>query len=57
VLGTILICVPIIALSGWRMAAAAVLDWPAGLGSLVFTLSATCMVAAGVGAGLRRLRD
>ncbi len=56
VLGTVGICAPIIFLSGWRMAVAAVADWPVELASLVFALSATCMVAGGIGAWLRWLR-
>jgi hypothetical protein len=57
VLGTVAICVPIVALSGWRMSASAVVNWPVGLASLVFVLSATCMAAAAFGAGLRRLQS
>jgi hypothetical protein len=55
VLGTVAVCVPVILLSGWRMAVAAVIGWPVGLASLVFALSAICMVAALVGAWLRRM--
>jgi hypothetical protein len=54
--GTLAVCVPVVALSGWRMAASAVVDWPTGLASLVFVLSAMCMAAAAFGAGVRRLR-
>lgn len=56
VLGTVVICVPIVALSGWRMSASTVVDWPVGLASLVFVLSAMCMAAAGFGTGLRWLQ-
>jgi hypothetical protein len=53
VLGTIAICVPIVVLSGWRMAASDVVGWPTGLASLVFALSAICMAAALIGAWWR----
>lgn len=53
VMGMVAVCVPIILLSGWRLAAAGVMGWPAGLASLVFTLTATCLVTAALGAWLR----
>jgi hypothetical protein len=56
VLGTVVICVPVVVLSGWRMSASTVVDWPVGLASLVFVLSAICMTAAAFGAALRRLQ-
>lgn len=53
VLGTVAVCVPIILLSGWRLAAAGLIGWPTDLASLVFSLSATCMLTALIGAWLR----
>lgn len=53
VLGTVLVCVPVIVLSGWRMAVGGVIGWPTGLASLVFSLSATCMITAMIGAWVR----
>ncbi len=50
VAGTISICAPIVVLSGWRMAASGVLEWPISLASLVFSLSVTCMISAALGA-------
>ena len=57
VLGLLAVCVPIIVLSGWRMVAAPVVDWPVGLAALIFTLTAICIVSASIGAWVRRLRD
>jgi hypothetical protein len=51
--GTLAVCVPIVVLSGWRMAAADVLAWPINLASLVFTLSVMTLTAAGLGAWMR----
>lgn len=53
VAGTVGVCLPAIALSGWRMAVSGAVDWPVGLASLVFSLSATSMAAAVIGAWLR----
>ncbi len=55
VLGTVAVCLPIIVLSGWRMAASGVIGWPTGLSSLIFSLSAICMVTALIGTWLRRV--
>ncbi len=57
VLGLLAVCAPIIVLSGWRMVAASVVDWPVGLAALVFTLTATCIFSASIGAWVRHLRD
>jgi hypothetical protein len=54
VAGVCAVCLAVIALSGWRMAAAGVVDWPTGLASLIFVHSATCMAAALLGTWLRR---
>jgi hypothetical protein len=53
--GTLAVTVPVILLSGWRLAVSGVTGWPVGLGSLVFSLSLTCMVTAGLGAWVRRV--
>ena len=52
--GFLAVCVPVVVLSGWRLVAGNVLDWPTELATLVFGLSATCMPAALVGWWLRR---
>lgn len=57
VLGTVVVCAPIIVLSGWRMAASGVIGWPTGLASLIFSLSATCMITALLGAWLRHRNE
>jgi hypothetical protein len=54
-LGTAAVTVPVILLSGWRLAASGVTGWPIGLASLVFSLSLTCMMTAMLGAWLRRV--
>jgi hypothetical protein len=54
VLGFVVVCVPVVVLSGWRLAAGDVLDWPSQVAALVFGLSVTCMPAALVGWWLRR---
>jgi hypothetical protein len=54
-IGTIAVTVPVILLSGWRLAASGVTGWPVGLASLVFSLSLTCMMTAVLGAWLRRV--
>lgn len=54
VLGFVVVCVPVVVLSGWRLAAGDVLDWPSQVAALVFGLSATCMPAALVGWWFRR---
>ncbi|HEY2791637.1 MAG TPA: hypothetical protein VGJ28_04740 [Micromonosporaceae bacterium] len=53
VVGALLIWVPLIVLSGWRLAAAGTAGWLINLASLVFVLSAVCIVAGSVGAWLR----
>jgi hypothetical protein len=53
VVGALAIWAPIIVLSGWRLAVAGVLGWPISLASLIFVLSALCIVAGGAGAWLR----
>ncbi len=50
VAGTVAICAPIVLLSGWRMAASGVIEWPISLASLVFSLTIACMIAAALGA-------
>jgi hypothetical protein len=40
---------PVVILSAWRLAVSGVLAWPIALASLVFMMSAICLVAAGVG--------
>ena len=54
VLGFVVVCVPVAVLSGWRLAAAEVVDWPSQVAALIFGLSVTCMPAALVGWWLRR---
>jgi hypothetical protein len=57
VLGGFAAAVPVVVLSGWRMAAATVIGanlWPVGLATLAATLGAACAGAARVGARLRR---
>jgi hypothetical protein len=54
VLGFVVVCVPVVVLSGWRLAAAEVLDWPSEVAALVFGLSVTCMPVALLGWWLRR---
>lgn len=54
VLGFVVVCVPVVVLSGWRLAAGDVLDWPSLVAALVFGLSVTCMPAALAGWWLRR---
>ncbi len=54
VLGFVVVCVPVVVLSGWRLAAAEVLDWPSEVAALVFGLSVTCMPVALSGWWLRR---
>jgi hypothetical protein len=53
VLGFIVVCVPVVVLSGWRLAAGDVLDWPSQVAALVFGLSVTCMPVALIGSWLR----
>lgn len=53
VLGFVAVCVPVAVLSGWRLEAGDVLDWPSQVAALVFGLSVTCMPAAVVGWWLR----
>ncbi|HZD97379.1 MAG TPA: hypothetical protein VE132_04360 [Micromonosporaceae bacterium] len=57
VLGFVVVCVPVVVLSGWRLAAAEVLDWPSEVAALVFGLSVTCMPVALLGWWLRRRVD
>src|SRR4051794_31081793 len=52
--GTVAVTVPVIVLSGWRMAASGVTGWPVGLASLIFSLSLTCMMTAILGTWVRR---
>jgi hypothetical protein len=52
--GTVAVTVPVILLSGWRLAASGVTGWPVGLASLIFSLCLTCMMTAVLGAWLRR---
>ena len=54
VLGFVVVCVPVVVLSGWRLAAGDVLDWPSQVAALVFGLSVTCMPVALVGWWIRR---
>jgi hypothetical protein len=54
VLGFVVVCVPVVVLSGWRLAAGDVLDWPSQVAALVFGLSVTCMPVALIGSWLRR---
>ncbi len=54
VLGFVVVCVPVVVLSGWRLAAGDVLDWPSQVAALVFGLSVTCMPVALLGWWLRR---
>ncbi len=54
VLGFVVVSVPVVVLSGWRLAAAEVLDWPSEVAALVFGLSVTCMPVALLGWWLRR---
>jgi hypothetical protein len=54
VLGFVVVSVPLVVLSGWRLAAADVLDWPSEVAALVFGLSVTCMPVALLGWWLRR---
>lgn len=53
VLGFVVVCVPVVVLSGWRLAAGDVVDWPSQVAALVFGLSVTCMPVALVGWWLR----
>ena len=54
VLGFVVVCVPVVVLSGWRLAAGDVLDWPSQVAALVFGLSVTCMPVGLLGWWLRR---
>jgi hypothetical protein len=53
VAGAAAIWIPIIVLSGWRLAAAGVVGWPISLASLIFVVSTICIVAGGAGAWVR----
>ena len=53
VVGYVAVCVPLMIVSGWRLAAASVIGWPTELASLIFALSLTCMTTATIGAWLR----
>jgi hypothetical protein len=53
VLGCVAVCVPVVVVSGWRLAAAGVIGWPTELASLIFALSLTCMTTATIGAWVR----
>lgn len=55
VAGTVAVCLPIVVLSGWRMAASGVFEWPISLASLIFSLSIACMIAGSLGAWLRHV--
>jgi len=54
VAGTTAVWTPIVVLSGCRLAASGSAMWPIDLASLVFTISAICLIAGGTGAWLRR---
>jgi hypothetical protein len=59
VVGVVVVVLPLVVLSGWRMAAAEVIGanmWPIGLAVLIFTLVLACTATAVVGAWLRRRR-
>jgi hypothetical protein len=53
VAGAVAIWTPIIVLSGWRLVAAGVVGWPVSLASLIFVVSAICIIAGGAGAWFR----
>jgi hypothetical protein len=54
VLGFVAVCVPVVVLSGWRLVAGDVLNWPNQVAALVFGLSVTGMPVALLGWWLRR---
>jgi hypothetical protein len=54
VLGFVAVCVPVVVLSGWRLAAGDVLDWPSQVAALIFGLSVTGMPVALLGWWLRQ---
>jgi len=59
VVGAVAVVLPLVVLSGWRMAAAEVIGanlWPIGLAVMIVTLAVVSAAVAAVGAWLRRRR-
>ena len=57
ILGVFVVVLPLVVLSGWRMAAAEVIGanlWPVGLAIMVYTLTAVCVGMAVTGGLVRR---